>query len=721
MQIGSTLGTGVRALAFAALNRFDTLNSLVNRMTGGSINRDTLAQKMLREAVHMGLEMQFARRGLGERSATLVPLAGKILYGNDANEMSASIKNLTCELLLTGKDRGFAAKLGAVGLAETLAHAATEDKFTEKLLATMLKQHSFATLEAYMEKSLAGMPFKGFAGNLVKNLLQRAVVDKPELDQSERPVFRLLANLGHDFLIDRSHKHSLAEYFTESAQAAPVDAVVTTGMGMAQATLDVVGSVADSIETLANGYSTTRNHLAGGEYLKGGATAATAVTKATVQATVGMAFKVVPTLGSAALGLGAIGIRTAIGIGVHAAPSVQAGATTLYQGALAEAGRIYDTAAGPPAYRNTRDVFEKEIDQASMDDQPPALPAPDARTSDSQWANALVKQQAATQFGLPGTALSRAPTVDAVDQAFAKGHIDGARREALLGLADQLSPAQLSPLGPFTTAQKVAYNVVTGNLARMTSECLSRLPLAGGTAQEMTQALDVSPVKPSDKAGYKLADTYAAHVGRLALDFPEGVYGYADASKDNLQGAGNLWWGENITLADRAELRKLYNTCGGNESQMLTVSSYLDPAVAIKALSAPVLAELDPQGQGLLQLPRPEPEGLQLKLADSTPQYRFQLRRQGENVQLAITSTWDIAQYGPDAQQLRSPQGTQASQLVSSVTITVPPDGPALLSAPDLQCAIRNEFQFAAHGQLAAASSGRETPAAAITDGLAIV
>ncbi len=706
MQIGSTLGTGVKALAFAALNRFDTLNSLVNRMTGGGINRDTLAQKVLRDAVHMGLEMQFAKRGLGERSATLVPLAGKIVYGNDANEMSASIKDLTCELLLHGKDRGFAAKLGTVGLAETLGRTVTEDKFTEKLLATMLKQHSFETLEAYMDKSLAGMPFKGFAGNLVRNVLQRAVVDQPGLDQSQRPVFRLMANLGNAFLAEGSYQQPLADYFTESAQAAPIDALGATVAGVGQAVIDVAAGVADSIEILANGYSDTKNQLASGEYAKGSLTAATAVAKATATATLGVAARVVPTLGSAALGLGAIGLRTAAGIAVYAAPSVQAGATTLYQGAQNEAGRMYDAFAGPPAYRNGWEAYGKDIDQAALDEKPPALPAPDARTSDCQWADALVKQQIALQFGLPGTQLGSAQQVDAVDQAFGQGQIDAARRDALLGLADQLSPAQLSPLGPFSATHQVAHNVVSGNLARVASESQARLPLAASTAQAMAQALDISVVKPTQKAGYKLADTYAAHLGQLALDFPEGIYSYADASKDNLQGAGNLWWGENVTLADRAELRKLYNACAGNEAQMLKVSSYLDPALAIQALSAPVLAELDPLGEGLLQLRHPEPHGLQLKLADGTPQLRYQLRREGDNVQVTITSTWDIAQYGLDAQQLRSPQGPQPSQLTSSVTITVPPGGPAHFSAPALRCAIRNELQFTAHGQ-------QELPAAA--------
>ncbi|QKV51436.1 hypothetical protein [Comamonas antarctica] len=712
MQIGSMLGTGVKALAFAALNRFDTLNSLVNRMTGGSINRDTLAQKVLRDAVHMGLEMQFAKLGMGERSATLVPLAGKIVYGNNTDEIYASIKGLTHEMVLHDTNYGAGViagikgvgaaglKLGAAGVAEGVAQAVTETQFTEKLLATMLKQHSFETLAAYMDKSLAGMPFKGFAGDLVKNVLQRAVVDQPGLDQSERPVFRLLANLGNDFLRSGSYGQSLSDYFMESTQAAPHDLLEATGRGMGQALIKVAGAAADTIGVIAEGYSDTRDHLANGEYFQGAIKAVNTVTNATAVAAVGVVAGTVPVLVSTAATLTGITARAAVGAVVFAAPTVQAGATTLYQGAMTEAGRIYDTAAGPPAYRNAWDVFTKEIDQAAQSDKPPELPQPDARTSDSQWAHALIRQQTALQYGLPGTLPGLALSVDAVDQAFEQGHIDAARRDALLGLADQLSPAQLSPLGPFSATQQVAHNVVTGHLARMAAECKARIPLAGPTTQAMAQALDTSPVKPSEKAGYKMADTYAAHVGRLDLDFPDGVYSYTDASKDNLQGASNLWWGENVSLADRAELRKLYNTCGGNEAQMLEVSSYLDPAVALQALSAPVQAELDPGGQGVLQLPQPQPDGLQLKLADTTPQYRYQLRREGDNVQVTITSTWNIAQYGPDAQQWRSPRGAQASQLTSSITITVPPGGPARHSAPRLECTIRNEFQFAAHGQM---------------------
>ncbi|MOA07645.1 hypothetical protein D3C78_1273520 [compost metagenome] len=124
--------------------------------------------------------------------------------------------------------------------------------------------------------------------------------------------------------------------------------------------------------------------------------------------------------------------------------------------------------------------------------------------------------------------------------------------------------------------------------------------------------------------------------------------------------------------------------------------------MASQALSAPVLAELDPDHTGLLQLPT----GLQLKLADTTAQYQYQLRPKGANVELTISARWDVEAYGTHAQQLRSPQGTPTSQLTSSITLTVAPGGTLTRSAPSLQCSIRNEFQFDAYGALA-------TPAAA--------
>lgn len=700
----SLTGTGLRALAFAALNGSDRLNSVVNWITGGSVNRDTLAQRVLRDAMHIGLDTTLSWTRLAERSATILPLASKILFDNTSDEMPAAIKSLTHELVLGGSEKatGIKAagmKLATHALANTLAHTLTEDKFTEKLLATMVHEHSWQPLGAYLDSCLVGVPLKGFAGDLAKNLVQRAVVDRAGLDQSDRPVFRLLAAQANAFLTDGDYKKPLNHYFTEAAASALPDAVEAVAQGVGQVASELAHTAVKTAQVLVDGYTGVKDSLTNQQYTEAAGKAAKTVFNATAAVAQGVVTKALPALAGTAAALTGITVKAAVGTVIALTPTVQAGATSLYRGALSEAGRLYHAAAGQPAYKSGFEAYAKDIEQAAQQDALPALPTPDAHTSESQWANALLTQHHVVQFALPGAAPTGAQNTAPLDQALEQGQIDAGQRHALTQLTDKLSTAQLAPFGLMGASHQVAHNVVSGQLSRLTSESQTPLPLAHKTTEAMADALDVSSTKTVDRAGYQLAKTYAAHVGQLSLDFPEGVYSYADASKDQLSGAGNLWWGENISMADRAELRKLYNTCGGNAQQTLAVSRYLDPAMASQALGAPVLAELDPQGTGMLQLDQPQPSGLQLRLAGSTPQYHYQLRREGEDVQLTISAAWDVAQYGTDAQALRSPQGAQPSQLTASVTITVPATGAAQPSAPALNCAIRNEFQFSAHGQ----------------------
>lgn len=728
MQIGSLVGTAVSALAFKALNSSDTLNSLANRITGGSINRDTLAQKVLRDTVGLGLAYATDTKLLGDRSATLLPLASKILFDNTSEEMHASIISLTNELAaqalpeagpgLMGamKTMGMeAAKAGVASLANSAADTFIGPQFTEKLLATMIDGgKNWQPLQAYMEKMLDGYPMGRFVGGLIKDVLERTIVDKAALNQSDQPLFRALADGANEFLVGNDFKKPLQDYaqkeivqplmdsFTDSVDTVVPDLVGAVAQGAGQVVLDLAGTIVDTTEVLINGYTDVKENLAKQEYTQAAIGTAKTVVNAAVTATYDMATTVVPTLAQTAVTLTGITARATVGTVIIMAPTIKEGAISLYQGSLAGADLLYHAAAGAPAYQPGSAAYAKDLQKAaeSPDESLAALPMPDARTSDSQWANALIKQQTLAQFAMPDLVLTTSERSTPVKQALQQGQIDAARKDTLTDLTQQLSTDQLSPFGLFGTSLQVAHNM-SGNLARVASESQAHLPVTHTTSQAMAGVIDATPLKESSKAGYKVADTYAQHVGKLALDFPEGVYSYTDASKDNLNATGNLWWGENVTLADRAELRKLYNTCGGNEQLTLQVSRFLDPGMASQALAAPLLDELDPKSTGLLQLPT----GLQLKLADTTAQYQYQLRPKGANVELTISAAWDVKEYGADAQQRRSPQGTQPSQLTSSITVTIAPDGTFVQSAPSLQCSIRNEFKFDAYG-------ARENPSA---------
>ena len=75
VSIGQTINVGASALAFAALEKSDTLNRFVNWISGGTVNRNTLAQGILHKAVELGTDFALQQKTLGERGATLLPLA----------------------------------------------------------------------------------------------------------------------------------------------------------------------------------------------------------------------------------------------------------------------------------------------------------------------------------------------------------------------------------------------------------------------------------------------------------------------------------------------------------------------------------------------------------------------------------------------------------------------------------------------------------------------
>lgn len=70
MQIGNMLKVGLAVLT-APLLKINIVNSLVDRMTGGRINRDTLAMQSMRSLG--SLIGAYFSRGLHERSAHTIP------------------------------------------------------------------------------------------------------------------------------------------------------------------------------------------------------------------------------------------------------------------------------------------------------------------------------------------------------------------------------------------------------------------------------------------------------------------------------------------------------------------------------------------------------------------------------------------------------------------------------------------------------------------------
>lgn len=704
MELGNMVATGVRAIVFAALNHFEGLNSLVNRITSGRINRDTLAQNVLGAGVQAGIVSQLPAGRLSDRSAVIGPMVSKIIFDNTSNEMHTSIQSLTQEIFPSSPElKGTLLEKGtqvaqtvAASVASFAADIFLGPQFTENLLATTQREHSFKPLQNYMEQTLAVyLPTGEVAlSKLTTNLLDKAIANQPQLNPSHEPYFRLLAAELNEYITGNSdYTKPLAEYSKEALPHALLAAVEGTG----KVVVSGLETLSATTITLAEGFAGLDENLAKQDYSAVAWQTGSTLARAAGTAVHGVATNIAPAALETGIKLTGITVAGAVGAVVLLTPTAQ----SLYRSTLSRVDQTQHALVGPPALKNAADAYAKDILQAktSPNEALLSLPQPDARISDSQWINALAKQQTIVQAAAPDMLLTSSEHQAKMEQAFQKAPIDSARKDALVDLTDRFSADQIAPFGMLATSLQAAH-YLSGNLAKMTSESQAEFALADSTARSMGTAIAATPLKESSKGGYKLADAYAQHVGKLALDFPEGVYSNAEAGLDAAKAASNYtlgsWGYQDVNATDWAELRKLYNSCGGNEQLTIQVSSYLDPAIASQVLAAPVLGELDPKNTGLLQLPT----GLQLQLTDATPQYQYQLRRDGENVLLTINAAWDITQYGTDGEQLRSPQGSLPSQLKSSLTITVSPNGTVTHSTPALQCAIRNELNFTTNGAL---------------------
>ena len=591
ISIGNALATGAKALAFAALNKFDTLNSIVNRLSGGKVNRDTLAQSVLRGALHLGTEVAVASKPLGERSAVLIPLARDALIDNDLGRMKSAVEGLVREGLSSVMDKDSGSTLAQIGkgmleqvatkAASGVGTAVLGDHAVEKVVATLVKTHGWQPLESFLNKNLEAYPGGRFIAGQVKAILQRTMVDKPEFDQSANAEYRLMAGALNQFL---------------------------TGE-------------ADYIKPL-------RDYA--------------------------------PTL-------------TAIGEGLHhyVTEQVPEGVDSLQRALV-----------GQPATVEVHEAYAKAIETAKQAPPEEPLPPPldPSKLSDDTRDRDVAEKLVQTMVVAEATGKPVASTEDlheVLDQVHEQGKLSEARHEQLTDLVDSLSPEQIKPLGE--RGEVVVAHNWSGRLDRVETASHSITSLGEDMAEATRQVLANAPAKTVQVGGYTVAEGYGQQVGELDLQLPANQYGYSDTvlegSKTLLSAGWGLvggWMGYDTstgpTHAQSTELKQLYNTCGGNEEVLSLVSRYLDPALAKTALVAPVLTRMQNAETGLFDTGTAR---LQLKDPEN-PHYQFRVQRDSENlISISLTASWPIEQFGPDAEHLRQPEGSSASQMSATAVITV--------------------------------------------------
>ncbi len=219
--IGSYVATGLKALAFSALEKFDTLNSIANRLSGGKLNRDTLAQSVLRDAVRIGFDYAASNKSLGERHSRLLPAIRQAAIDNDHEQMQTGVKKLMEKLLPEGWQ-------------ETVGKLITDnlgDHALEKVLATTVQQYGRKPLEDYIKGMVGGRTGGDFVARQITAILDRAVLSKTEFQQGDSKLYSLMAK-------------GLNAYLTGKPEDPP---------GVLSRVLGVVPTVVSTVQTVRNG------------------------------------------------------------------------------------------------------------------------------------------------------------------------------------------------------------------------------------------------------------------------------------------------------------------------------------------------------------------------------------------------------------------------------------------------------------------------------------
>lgn len=221
-------GMAVKAIAFTALEKSDTLNSLVNAITWGKVNRDSLAKSIYANTIDFTAQyltdsIKQSQEGDSlfqfRDKAHLVQHARQAVINNDMATMRESVNVLANHLVgeYTGfNSDGLASKAvrGAGGfVAEHLAASLVGENAAEKVLSTMAKEYGWDAAKSIISAQMGDSFFGQKASNLVSNILKRAIVDDPKFDAQGNKEIKLAADIAYRALTgEGSYEKPLRDY-----------------------------------------------------------------------------------------------------------------------------------------------------------------------------------------------------------------------------------------------------------------------------------------------------------------------------------------------------------------------------------------------------------------------------------------------------------------------------------------------------------------------------
>ncbi|WP_186332344.1 hypothetical protein [Bordetella genomosp. 13] len=654
--VGSIAGVAAKALAFAALEKSDTLNRFVGWISGGRVSRETLAQSILHKAVDLGTEYAVANKALGERSAVLLPRIRDAVIDNDMQRMKAAVADLAGEGLskVMDKDSGnLASRMakqaidGAVRqMSSELAGSLVGDHAAEKVVATLVKEHGWAPLENYLHRMLDAKPLGNFLCGQIKAIVQRAIVDNPAYDMRANAEYRLAAGLAAQHLTGQK------DYEAPLRQYAPLTMAGVDGARQVAAlggqAVEMAGQARDAAVALAG----QARDAAVGLAVQARDTAVDLAGQAR-----DMAVDVATGVAETAVAVRDEVVRQAGEVTAQVSETVH---QFVHEDVPLGIDMLQQTLGSEPQALLADQAYARALAE------PPVEAAIDADTTPRDLADALLREQVVQAHAPDG----HAPVASVVER-LADAELAPEHRADLERVQDELSSAQLAPLG--TRGNVEVAHTWSGALDRVQAHSHHIESLPEAQDAEVRAALGRVPAAGTDRGGYRVGAGFAAHAKEIDLDLPGASMGYSDAMVESgkaLWGAGlsMMGWGGGPDWTESAILKQLYNTCGQKPDVMAEASRYLDPALARDAVAMPSLRAFGDPDTGLLTV-----NGVRVQVKDAgQPQVSFQVRDEGGFVRVSIDAEWPIAAYGPEG-HMREPLGGGEATVKAAASILIHP------------------------------------------------
>lgn len=238
MKISDGMKLAARTLTYKAMDSSKVVNTLVNRITFGSVSRDTLAKNILSGTVNLAQQYACEQKLLGERSAEIVSLGRSVLFDNTVAQVKEGASPLV-SLLMEYNGNNSCSTFLASKIAERFLPDMLQDHALERILCVWSTQESGSqVMKLAIENALTGVYGGKMIAATFMSVLKRTILDKAEY-QSNTALHRIAAK-------------ELQRHYTQSKEVVPEISLCSVISSVTAETYSHVSSLCLQSEVMRN-------------------------------------------------------------------------------------------------------------------------------------------------------------------------------------------------------------------------------------------------------------------------------------------------------------------------------------------------------------------------------------------------------------------------------------------------------------------------------------